>query len=222
MTDKISFKVRTHTVEYGDKRRFVEHTIVFLHRGRTVGLEHGPRRATVSRPETMKAARARIAVLKTRRLFAIRITRKHISDGKARSCFSCAIAQALWHNQDRMGFPKSHYNFEVSPYAAFANARGIVREPTWRSGDDEKVVHIPADELPTLVFSGRDYRGRDDRHGESMLEWAMRFDDWAESRFMSLSAWREEHSAEPDERPWRPGRAAFVLDLDMFKEGAER
>lgn len=214
MPDKIEFKVRTQAVEYGDRRKFAEYKIGFWHRGQLVGLESGQRRTATDRASAMKAAKARVAVLKTHRLFAIRVTRKHIADGEARNCDTCAIAQSLWHNQERMGFPKQEWSFEVSPYACFARARGIVLGKKY--GADEPKA-IPGGALPTVVFSGRDYRGSPDMHGESMIEWAMRWDDWAESRFISLGAWREKHSAEPDERPSRPGPSAFVLDLDAFQ-----
>src|SRR5690242_15319592 len=103
--DALTFAVRTHSVKYGDNRTFLEYTILMLHAGKLVGIEEGPRRSTPERLAALKAARQRIAVLRSQRLFAIRVTRKHISDGEVRNCNTCAISQALWHNQERMGLP---------------------------------------------------------------------------------------------------------------------
>jgi hypothetical protein len=212
MSDQIDIKIRTKAVLYGDDRTFIEYKIQFWHREELVGLESGPHRQNEGRPAALKSARARVAVLRRHRLYAVRVTRKHISDGQARDCNSCAIAQALWHNQERMGLPKREWDFEVSPYG-WGNARGIVLGRRHESYPE----NIPADGLPKIVFRGTDYRGRPDLHGTSMVEWAMGWDDWAESRQMSLSEWRKEHASEPDERPWRPSPSAFVLDLDAFK-----
>lgn len=227
--DAITFKVRTRTIEYGDRRKFVEYRILFCHRGRVVGAEDGPRRTTPDRAGARKAARARIAVLRTRRLYAIAVTRKHITDGEARNCNTCAISQALWHNQERMGFPKREFSFRIEPYGFMSNVRGITLSRIY--GDIERA--LPVDELPDLVWTVRDRTspiyalrspnscGGEKVYPESMVEWAMRFDDWAESRFMSLKEWRDKHSAEPDERPCRPGPVSFVLDLDAFSPVSE-
>jgi hypothetical protein len=209
MADTIKFRIRTHTVEYGDKRKFVEYRIDFLKGKRIVGCEVGPRREIIDRASARKAARARIAVLKLHRLYAIRITAKHISDGIERNCRACAIAQALWHNQERMGLRQREYNFEVSPYACFMEPRGIVLSKPFYDDDN---LALPAEKLPLLVSAVHQERV----YPESMVEWAMRFDDWGESRHMTLKEWRKERGYDDDDRPYRPGPAWFVLDLDEF------
>lgn len=203
----ITFKASVRAQKYGDRRTFMEFRILMFHKNRLVGIEDGPRRETTTRPEAIREARRRITALKSRRLFVIRITRKHISDGEARSCNTCAIAQAIWHNQERMGFPKRIFSFEISPYGGmFSEARGIVIGHEYR---DEPDRHIQADELPKLaigVFNGR-------AASEDMATWAMNFDDWAEYRSMSAREWRESKS---DDLPSYPGTCSFVLDVDAF------
>lgn len=208
-TTKIKFGVRVRSVEYGDKRTFFEYQILLSYRGRVAGIEEGPRRRTLDRASAICVARRRITVLRSYRLFVIGITRKHIDDGEARDCNTCAIAQALWHNQERMGLPKSQFRFEVSPYGGFIDPRGIVLAD--RYGDHEST--IPAPQMPLLV--NRIIKGR--TYPESMPEWAMRFDEWAESRYMSLAEWREEHGYDDDERPYRPAPCSFVLNLDDMR-----
>jgi hypothetical protein len=210
-SDTLEFKGRTRTVEYGDHRKFVEYQILMLDLRGVVGIESGPGRETTTRSNAIKAARARIRTLKSHRLFAVRVTKKHIDDGDARNCFSCAISQALWHNQERMGLSKYEYNFRVVPYACMTEADGLVLEPKY-GGDG--ALHIPDDELPDMVSEGKGYKGRIPNEG--MIEWAMEFDDWGDSRCMSLSEWREERGYDDGERPYRPSPASFVLDLDAM------
>lgn len=212
--DNISFKIETESVEYGDNRNFFEYTILFYKGVRPVGIERGPRRETPERKDSMKLARARVVILKSHRLFAVPVTRKCISDGEARNCNTCAIAQALWHNQERMGLPQREYQFDVSPYGAWVDPRGLVLSKRWE--DEGSALRIPATELPDIAIvsrSGKVYK-------ESMLEWAMYWDDWAESRYMGLKEWREKHGYGSDEWPSRPGPCSFVLDLDAMKAEA--
>lgn len=214
MSDKLTFKVDAKSVEYGDHRKFFEYAIVFYKGARPVGIEHGPRRETPDRRDSLKAAKRRVAVLKYHRLFAIPITRKCISDGEARNCNSCAIAQALWHNQERMGLPQREFAFEVNPYGAWVDPRGLVLSK--RYANDSESLRIPATKLPDIAVLGLD--GKVWR--ESMFEWAMAWDDWAESREISLAEWRENHDKDSDERPYRPGPCSFVLDLDAMERAA--
>jgi hypothetical protein len=213
MGDNLRFEIRTRTVTYGDNRKFVEYEILMLDLRGIVGLESGPSRVTVNRADAIKAARIRIRVLKTHRLFAVRVTQKHIKDGEARNCFSCAISQALWHNQERMGLSKYEYNFRVVPYACMVEADGLVLQQKYGDKGD---LHIPEDQLPDMVFEGKGYN-RWRTPNESMVEWAMTFDDWGDSRYMSLSDWREERGYDDGERPYPPLPAAFVLDLDAMQ-----
>lgn len=209
-SDNLTFKTRIRQVEYGDKRTFFEYQILMMYRGKVAGIEEGPRRSAADRPSALKAARARISILRHRRLFVVRVTRKHISDGEARNCNTCAISQALWHNQERMGFPKVDFRFEVSTYGAFMAPRGIViRE---RYGRDH--LQLSADQIPDIaigIFNGRPY-------SEGMAEWTMAWDDWAESRGISLAEWREQNGYVDGETPGRPGPCSFVLDLDAFQK----
>lgn len=211
MSDQVTFRVRTRPVTYGDNRTFHEYSILMYARASLVGYEEGPRRTTESLEHCLKEARKRVRELRSHRLFVIRVTRQHITDGEARNCHTCAISQALWHNQERMGFEKSDFSFEVSPYGGIgADPRGIVLSHKWGEEEDR---HIPADVLPDLV-SGQ--RGKI-IFNETMGNWAANFDEWAESRYMSLPEWRDLHGFEDGERPWRPSPASFVLDLDAFR-----
>lgn len=205
-TPKILFTTEVRPQAYGDNRTFFEYRILMHHRGNLAGVEEGPRRTTADRRSALRLARIRIKELQQKPLFVIRITRKHISDGTARSCRTCAIAQALWHNQERMGLQKREFRFDVSPYGAFCAPRGIVLEESW--GDE--VAAIPAELMPDMAISGRDGRA----YSDPMAEWAMHFDDWAESRFMSAKEWREER--DPDGKPGRPGPCSFVLDASAL------
>lgn len=211
MSDNLRFEIRTRTVTY--ERKFVEYDIRMLDLRGIVGFESGPSRETESRADAIKAARARIRVLKTHRLFAVRVTDKHIKDGEARNCFSCAISQALWHNQERMELSKYEYGFRVVPYACMVEADGLVLQQKY---GDQGDLHIPEDELPDMVFEGKGYKRWRTPH-ESMVEWAMMFDDWGDSRYMSLSEWREERGYDDGERPYRPSPVSFVLDLDAMR-----
>lgn len=213
--DAIEFKITTRSVEYGDHRKFIEYKIQMFCQGKIAGVESGPRRSTPDRPSALKSARRRVAVLRGHRLYAIRVTRKHISDGQARSCQSCAISQALWHNQERMGFTRGRYDsarFEVAPYGCFVDPRGItLRE----NGDDYKerqLLDMP--DLCGVTRSGKIY-------SDSMVEWAMNWDEWAESREISLTEWREKHGYEKGDFPCRPCPASFVLDLSALLEQPE-
>ena len=212
MSDNLTFEIRTHTVTYGDDRKFVEYQILMLDSHGVAGLESGPRRETESRAGAIKAARARIRVLKAHRLYAVRVTKQHIKDGKARNCYQCAISQALWHNQDRMGLSKYDYDFKVVPYACMVEADGLVLTHKYH---DDDALHIPEDQLPDMVLTCKGYKGRIPH--ESMVEWAMTFDDWGDSRCMSLKDWREERGYDAGERPYPPPPASFVLDLDAMQ-----
>lgn len=210
MKDPITFSIQTETVKYGDRRAFVEYRILMHDYRGLVGFEEGPRRSSTTRSQALKVARARLRVLKTHRLFAIRVTKKHIEDGEARNCHTCAISQALWHNQDRMGLPKSEWTFEVKPYAAFVDADGLVLRRKW---EGEGELLLPPHEMPDLVLGQHGKRVLN----ESMVEWAMDFDDWGDSRFMSLADWREVRGYKDGERPYPPSPGCFVLDLDAMK-----
>lgn len=215
-TEKLYFLARIKPVVYGDNKTFFEYRIEIFKGAQLVGIERGPRRETQARGDSLKAAHARIATLRSHRLFAVRVTRKNISDGDARNCSSCAIAQALWKNQERMGFNKHDFAFDVSPYGAWVEPRGIVLRKVY--GYD--LMRLPADRLPDIAIEGRDGKA----YSESMFEWAMRWDDWAESRGISVREWREERGLDSDERPSRPSPVSFVLDLDamlLVQEGAE-
>jgi hypothetical protein len=211
MSDPLRFEIRTQTVTYGDNRKFVEYRILMRDLQGVAGLESGPSRETVTRADAVKAARSRIRILKTHRLFAVRVTKQHIKDGEARDCYACAISQALWHNQERMGLSKYEYGFRVVPYACMVEADGLVLGRKY--GGDE--VHLPEDQLPDMVLEGKGYKGR--IPNESMVEWAMTFDDWGDSRCMSLKDWREERGYDDGERPYPPSPASFVLDLDAMQ-----
>lgn len=207
MSDKITFSVQTPRYTYGDRKKFYQFRILMRCGGKVVGKEDGERRLHRERKTAVLAARQRIDVLKTRRLFAIEVTKKHIEDGEERNCDTCAVSQALWHNQNRMGLSRGDWNFRVEPYGAWVDFHGIVLRPKYHSGPETALG-----DLPDLVTSYRD-----GVYFESMMEWTMSWDDWAESRYMKIADWREMHGYEDGERPYRPSPCSFVLDLDAFK-----
>jgi hypothetical protein len=208
--DRITFETEIGRIRYGDGRSFAQYQIIMRHGGRVAGIELGPDRDTVLARAARAAAAKRIKALESHCLFAIRVTRKHISDGEARSCSQCAIAQALWHNQERMGFPKSEYSFDVKPYGCWTSPEelGIVL----RDDSYDDIARIPVGSLPQIVISGLDAG----MYNEPMDEWAMAWDEWAESRGIPIREWREEHGHEDDYRPYRPGPCSFVLDFNAM------
>lgn len=205
----MQFEVTTTRTTDGGGKAFREYRILMIDAGGVVGIEDGPRRDTVTALAARRAAKDRISILRSHRLFGIRVSKKHIEDGEARNCHTCAISQALWHAQDSMGLSRSLYSFEVSPYACFVEARGLVLSKKYGS----EISQIPEDEMPDLVTGVQGNRV----FTESMCEWAMSFDDWAESRYIPVREWREMHGYRDGETPWRPSPASFVLDLDAMK-----
>lgn len=206
-TNSITFAPRARMVQYGDGRSFAEFAIVMIHRKEIVGAIFGPRRTTTSVASALKSARARVADLRTNRLFVIRVTRSDISNGRARDCVECAIANALHRNRERMGIGSSQ--IRVTPYGAWAPDESLGIFLT----DADATSHLALDELPPMdcgiTRNGIVY-------SEGMSQWAMGFDDWAESRGMTLEEWREERGDDEDELPSRPAPTSFVLNLDAF------
>lgn len=204
-TGRIRFSVRTRPMKYGDGETFFGFRIVMRSNGKAVGIEDGPRRLHKTRGECRIAGWDRIRVLKTHVLFIVPVSKKDIDDGQARSCHSCAIAQALWRNQERIGLEKWKFDFRVEPYGFSVDCDGITLENTQRFSDPP--IATGQDAMPDLVSEGS--RGL---YVESMYEWALNWDDWAESRDMSEEEWLEEH---PDDggKPYRPVPCSFVLDL---------
>lgn len=168
-----------------------------------------------SRSAAFNAAARKMGRLRSRRLFVIPVTAKHIAAGEARNCNTCAIAQALWHRQETMGLPRHAWNFEVSTYAAWENADGIRLDE--RSGP--RLLHLPPEKLPKIVTRFRDWKTRTpDFSVEDMEQWTMDFDEWSESRGVPIKEWREEHGhADAVPKPIRPRPCSFVLDLDDFQ-----
>lgn len=210
-SDPITFSVRSNPVEYGDRNRrtFHEFQILMHLRGRVVGSESGPRRTHESRRDARAAGYVRVRVLKTHRLFAVRVTRADIANGEARSCESCAIAQALYRNQERMGFPKWNHSFSVAPYAGmFSTAYGISLFTNYPCED----VATGDKDMPDMVFATPSGVAV-----ESMMEWSQLWDDWAERRHMTIAEWREERGYDDGETPCTPWPVSFVLDLDAMK-----
>lgn len=208
-TGKIDFRVRVVRTEYGDRRSFYEYRIYFCRGRKIVGVEDGPRRSTALRVSALRAARARVGELKRHRLFIIQVTRQDIRHGEARSCDACAIAQALWRNQERMGFDRRDFSFSVSPYAFLRTARGIVIEPT---RGYTTALQLPADQLPKMSYGSP---REQNPYPQDMEEWARMFDDWRESRVEGVAHWCERTG---EERPLHPGTVSFVLDLDAFRQ----
>jgi hypothetical protein len=151
-----------------------------------------------------------VKALRTHRLFIVPVTKREIDDGRARSCQNCAIAMALWRNQERIGLDKHDFIFDVEPYGGVRQVDGIVlrdlrhRSLPWRVTGQEA--------MPDLVTEGN--RGK--LHVESMYEWSMHWDDWADIRLMTAAEWREEHPYDGG-KPCRPKRCSFVLNLSEMK-----
>lgn len=206
--DRIKHRIRVRTVRYGDRRKFAEYCILFCQGRQIVGAEDGPRRKTKTRKDAMRAARARIAQLKTHRLFAIRVTRKHIRDGEERNCDTCAISQALFHNQQRMGLDNLKCSFRVEPYGW--SSRGIVLQTDRYATAPDMVL----EEMPDMISYWQS--SQRNPYPESMLEWTMLWDDWAQARHETPAEYRE-RTGNHDGKPSRPGPTSFVLDLDAFK-----
>lgn len=208
-SDPITFSVRVHLQAYGDNRSFHEYRIVMRLRGRVVGLENGPDRTHATSREARRAAWARISLLKTHRLYAIDVTRKDINKGEAHSCESCAIAQALYRNQERMGLERWRGSFNVAPYAGmFSTAYGI---GIFEHGKDYLITG--EEKMPELVFPSK----RTGFAEESMMEWAMLWDEWADRQTMNIAEWRETYGKESDETPCKPWPVSFVLNLSEMK-----
>lgn len=204
MSDDLAIRIRTRTVKYGDDKKFAEYRILFFKGARIVGAEDGPSRSTAARKDALKAGRARVAELKKQRLFVVRVTGKHIREGEERNCDTCAIAQALFQSQKRMGLDRNH-DFRVEPYGW--SERGIVLQ---HDGEPDKVLP----NMPALI--SRWQSTQRDPHPESMLEWTMRWDGWAEGRRETVTEYRARTGNE--EKDCRPSPASFVLNLDAFVE----
>lgn len=208
--DSLRFSATVKPQKYGDGKTFYVYRILMRKDGRVTGVEDGPDRTHKTPRLSRIAATRRIEELKRHRLYAIDITEKDIQHGEARSCESCAIAQALWRNQKRMGLSEFKYDFRVEPYGAFVACDGVVlTAPGYaRFSTGER-------EMPDLVGEGR--------HGlfvESMYEWALHWDEWADSRNMTLKEWREENGYEDGETPYKPSPCSFVLNLTEMKQSA--
>lgn len=209
--DSLTFKVRPRRIEYGDGRKFWEYTIIMRSNGKLAGVEHGPRRSTPTLAGMWIAAKARVAVLQTHRLYAIEITKECIKRGEGHNCNTCAVAQALWDNQERMGLPKGEFNLRVESYGAFVDARGIVLQHRHSSDPDKAIEDVS---IASESDDGSVY-------GDSLEIWTMQFDEWFDFRTMARVEWREKHGREKGDTACRPSPASFVLDLDAMETEAE-
>lgn len=204
--DPLAFSVRTRSAKYGDNQTFHEFQILMRLNSRVVGSEAGPRRAHATASDARVAGAERVKVLRGHRLFAIDVTREDIENGEAHSCESCAIAQALFRNQKRMGFPKWSHTFRVAPYAGmFATAYGIALGTRMRDSD----LETGAEGMPDLVSASAGV--------SCMMEWAMIFDEWADLQTMDISEWREAYGYSGDETPCKPWPVSFVLNLSEMR-----
>lgn len=210
-TGRIFFSVRSKPVHYGDGVTFYEFRIVMRAGEKVVGVDEGPSRthAHATRRECLAAAYERARELRMRRLLIVDVSAKDIENGEARSCQSCAIAQALWRNQERISMDRRRFDFRVEPYGAFTRCNGIVLDD--RDDSDSPEIATGLNNMPDLVGVGP--------HGlyvEGMYDWAVAWDEWADSRHMTFAEWREEH---PDDgrKPYKPPPCSFVLDLSAMK-----
>jgi hypothetical protein len=205
---KLKFTVRVRKVPYGDNRTFCEFRIFAWLKGHAAGVWDGPTRKTITMDACRAAGWAMVRTLRTHRLYAIDVTKKDIDNGEARSCQSCAISQALWREQERMGFPRLDFDFRVEPYGFMADCGGIILNEY--HGEE---IMTGEHGMPDLVFQSP--RGP---YLNLMAEWAQEWDEWADSRHMSLSEWREELGKESNDRPYRPSSCSFVLDVTAMQE----
>lgn len=209
--DPIAFSVRVKPVTWGDNATFYQYRIVMRLSGRVVGFEEGPGRTCATHEDARRAGWARVRQLGACRLYAIDVTRKDISRGEAHSCEACAIAQALYRNQERMGFERREYDFRVAPYGGIGTeGYGIA---LCRNGAEDLLTGM--DKMPDLVFPSK----RTGFATECMMEWAMLWDEWAARQTMSISDWRETYDRGEDETPCRPWPVSFVLNLTEMKPG---
>lgn len=208
---KLAFKftVRIRQATYGDGAKFYEYRIFAWQDGRAVGAWGGPRRSSSTMDDARADGRKMIETLKTHELFSISVTTKDIDNGEAHSCCSCAISQSLWRLQESMGLPRLEFDFRVEPYGFMVDCQGIVLKNT-RTGEE---ISTGARGMPDLVMQSA--RGL---YTHSMMEWAMEWDEWAGSRYMSRSEWRETYGKEKDDSPYRPSPCGFVLDLTSMRE----
>lgn len=217
----LRFSVRVRPAEYGDGQTFMDWRIVIRQGREVVGIEDGPRRATKLRYVSNRAAWQRVRELKLRRLYVVRVTKKHINDGEGRNCNTCAISQALWHNQERMGLPKNDYSFEVDPYGAWTDPRGIVLEANHPKNGEAPERRLPANKLPEVIWNWPRKRWpKDEKWGhDHMVHFAMNFDDWYDAQFESAREYRE-RTGDDAGKPFKPDPCVFVLDLDAFEKVA--
>lgn len=218
-TPRLRFQILTKRAKYDDGI-FIAWTIRLWFGSTLVGEDKGPRRAHRTHGSARRSALTRVKTLRSHRLYLIRITRKHIRDGVGRSCSQCAISQALWHNQDRMGFPRGYFsgwNIEVESYGAWTDPRGIV----FTNKDGGQDLQLPLDKLPKVVMRyARD--GKRHHYSEDMAEWTQAFDEWADVYGQSndaktLTEYRQAHGYDGNEYPTRPAGGYFVLDLDELQ-----
>jgi hypothetical protein len=205
-TPRIRFSVRVKAVEYGDDRTFHEWRVVMHSGGNIVGVEDGPNRTHDTPEASRRAGWDRVRQLRTHKLFIVPITKIDIKVGEGHSCEACAISQALWRNQERIGLSKHEFGFRVEPYGAFVDVEGIVLGQQFRPFG------------PTLATGERNmpdiaYEWRGKLYTESMYEWAIHFDEYDDSRNTTLAEWREENGYTDGETPWCPTTGSFVLNL---------
>lgn len=207
--DAIAFEVETKPQKFGDGKTFHEYRVLMRFRGRLAGAKDGPRRAHRTARDARLAGERWVREISAHRLYAVRVTREDIRTGEARSCQSCAIAQALRRNQERMGFSQQCFDFKVSPYGFMDDVDGIALAKRYGCGD---VLFTGEDGMPDVI---QEYRG--EFYIRSMEEWAREWDDWADSRTMSLAEWRESQGYDDGETPCKPSPCAFVLDVTTMK-----
>jgi hypothetical protein len=214
--DPLRFSVRTRRVEYGDNRVFHDYRIVIWRGEDPVGALDGPDRTFRSPLEARAGARRRIEELRTHRLFAIDVTRKDLANGVGRSCETCAIAQALWRNQERMGFDRNEFNVMVEPYGGMfgPECRGIVISP---HAYDKPDMVTTVEAMPDVVFITH----RGELGVDSMLEYTQLFDERQDYEDMGLEEWRE-HNGYDDSygAPSKLWPVSFVLDLTAMQEAS--
>lgn len=221
----LHFRYRSRRLTFGDGKRPVWIPILhILRRGTVVGIHEGCLYSNQcpSQYRAKKMARRWAEEMRQSRLLIVEVTELHMKRGQARNCSQCAISQALWSAQERWGMAKEEFDFYVNPYGAYTDPEGIrLRVNRWNHSEFYVATGVEA--LPDVVIHfERD--GERFMTGQSLVEWAQEFDEWAEWRDgeVSTAEWAKQQGIdleeEPDAEPTPPSPMSFVLDLSTFQD----
>lgn len=123
------------------------------------------------------------------------VTRQHIDFGH-RDCRDCAVSMAIRDAMDAQGFPE--WGTELSTYAAFAEARGLVlyRHRYFHGGT--AFARLPTELLP-----------------ENLIRWTMDFDAWVDWQIEGGS--RAAFERRTGTYPFKPHPETFTFNLSNLE-----